>query len=62
MKHGKTKSGLASSLTSRYKQQYLEMLKTNKSAAYQLATRLAGIFDYLGYEGTKKVQGWTETK
>lgn len=62
IKHGKTKSGLASSLTSRYKPQYLEMLKTNKSAAYQLATRLAGIFDYLGYEGTKKVQGWTETK
>lgn len=62
MKHGKTKSGLASSLTSRYKEQYLELLKTNKSAAYQLATRLAGIFDYLGYDGTKKVQGWTETK
>lgn len=62
LKHGKTKSGLASSLTSRYKEQYLELLKTNKSAAYQLATRLAGIFDYLGYEGTKKVQGWTETK
>lgn len=62
LKHGKTKSGLASSLTSRYKEQYLELLKTNKSAAYQLATRLAGIFDYLGYDGTKKVQGWTETK
>lgn len=58
LKHGKTKSGLASSLTSRYKEQYLELLKTNKSAAYQLATRLAGVFDYLGYKGTQKVQEW----
>ena len=58
LKHGKEKSGLASSLTSRYKEQYLELLKTNKSAAYQLGTRLAGIFDYLGYKGTEKVKSW----
>ena len=58
LKHGKEKSGLASSLTNRYKDQYLELLKTNKSAAYQLGTRLAGIFDYLGYKGTEKVKSW----
>ena len=62
IKHGKTKSGLASSLTSRYKQQYMQLLKTNRSAAYQLAQRLAGIFDYLGYKGIEKVNGWTDTK
>ena len=60
--HGKTKSGLASSLTSRYKTQYLELLKTNSSAAYKLGTRLAGIFDYLGYKGTEKVKGWETSK
>lgn len=58
LKHGKEKNGIASSLTSRYKDQYLELLKTNKSAAYQLGTRLAGIFDYLGYKGTEKVKSW----
>ena len=58
VKHGKEKSSIASSLTNRYKTQYLELLKTNKSAAYQLGTRLAGIFDYLGYKGTEKVKSW----
>ena len=62
MKHGKEKSSIASSLTSRYKEQYLELLKTNKSAAYQLGTRLAGIFDYLGYKGTEKVKSWEQKK
>ena len=62
LKHGKEKSGIASSLTSRYKTQYLELLKTNKSAAYQLGTRLAGIFDYLGYKGTEKVKSWEQKK
>lgn len=60
MKHGKTKNGLASSITSRYKTQYLELLKTNKSKAAALRQRLAGIFSYLGYDGLSKVDGWTK--
>lgn len=60
LKHGKEKSGLASSITSRYKEQYLNLLKTNKSKAAALRQRLAGIFSYLGYDGLKKVDGWTK--
>ena len=58
--HGKSDSSLASSITNRYKPQYLQLLKTNPNAAYALRNRLAGIFDYLGYKGLKKVDDWAK--
>ena len=61
MQHGKTKSGLASSITNRYKEQYIALKKTKPSEASALRQKLAGIFEYIGYEnGEEKVDSWTK--
>ena len=60
--HGKEKSGIASSLTSHYKEDYQELLKTTVSQAAALKGRLASIFDYLGYNGVQKVSEWEKPK
>ena len=62
LEHGKEKSGIASSLTSHYKEDYQELLKTNVSQAAALKGRLASIFDYLGYNGVQKVSEWEKPK
>ena len=58
LKHGKQKSGLASSITSHYKEEYLKLAKTDVRAAAALKGRLITVFDYLGYKGKEKVEGW----
>ena len=58
LQHGKTKSSIASGITSRYKEEYLQLRKTDVNAASILKGRLCSAFDYLGYDGLKKVGGW----
>lgn len=60
--HGKEKSSIASSITSKYKETYLALLKTNVSKAATLKGQLISIFDYLGYNGKKKVEDWEKPK
>ena len=60
LQHGKTKSSIASGITSRYKEEYLQLRKTDVNAASILKGRLCSAFDYLGYDGLKKVGGWEE--
>lgn len=60
--HGKEKSSIASSITSKYKQQYLDLVKTNVSQAATLKGQLISIFEYLGYDGKKKISDWENPK
>ena len=56
--HGKSRSAIASGLTSRFKEEYQRLLKTDLNAASALKGRLCATFDYLGYNGLKKVGDW----
>ena len=56
--HGKSRSAIASGLTSRFKEEYQRLLKTDLNAASVLKGRLCATFDYLGYNGLKKVGDW----
>lgn len=57
--HGKEKKSIASSITSHYKENYLELIKAGKTAqAAALKGRLISTFEYLGYNGKKKVEDW----
>ena len=61
--HGKEKSSIASSITSHYKEDYLKLIADGKiSEAAALKGRLASIFDYLGYNGVKKINEWENPK
>ena len=60
--HGKKKDGIASSITSHYKAEYLELRQTNPAQAAELKGRLITIFDYLGYKGAEKIYGWENPK
>lgn len=61
--HGKKPSSIASSITSRYKDQYLDLMAKGKtSEAAALKGRLITVFDYLGYNGSDKIAGWEKTK
>lgn len=60
--HGKDKKSIASSLTSKYKQTYLDMRQSNPSKAAALKGRLISIYEYLGYDGKKKVEEWENPK
>ena len=56
--HGKSRSSIASGVTSRFKEEYQRLLKTDLNAASVLKGRLCATFDYLGYNGLKKVGDW----
>ena len=56
--HGKSRSAIASGLTSRFREEYQRLLKTDLNAASALKGRLCATFDYLGYNGLKKVGDW----
>ncbi len=56
--HGKSRSSIASGVTSRFKEEYQRLLKTDLNAASVLKGRLCAAFDYLGYNGLKKVGDW----
>ena len=56
--HGKSRSSIASGLTSRFREEYQRLLKTDLNAASVLKGRLCATFDYLGYNGLKKVGDW----
>lgn len=56
--HGKEKKNIASSVTSAYKEQYLQLRSSNPSQAATLKGQLISIFEYLGYNGKKKVEDW----
>lgn len=56
--HGKSRAAIASGVTSRYKEEYQRLLKTDLNAASALKGRLCATFDYLGYNGLKKVGDW----
>lgn len=60
MQHGKEAKSIASGITSRYKETYLELLQTNKSEAAAMKGRLITVFDFLGYDGAKKVADWSK--
>jgi len=60
--HGKEKKNIASSITSKYKEKYLELRKTNVSQAATLKGQLISMFEYLGYDGKKKVEEWENPK
>ena len=56
--HGKSRSAIASGVTSRFREEYQRLLKTDLNAASALKGRLCATFDYLGYNGLKKVGDW----
>ena len=56
--HGKSRSSIASGVTSRFREEYQRLLKTDLNAASALKGRLCATFDYLGYNGLKKVGDW----
>ena len=56
--HGKSRASIASGVTSRFKEEYQRLLKTDLNAASVLKGRLCATFDYLGYNGLKKVGDW----
>ena len=56
--HGKSRSAIASGLTSRFREKYQRLLKTDLNAASALKGRLCATLDYLGYNGLKKVGDW----
>ena len=60
--HGKEKKNIASSITSKYKEEYLSLRKTNTSKAATLKGQLISMFEYLGYDGKKKVEEWENPK
>ena len=60
--HGKEKKNIASSITSKYKEEYLSLRKTNASKAATLKGQLISMFEYLGYDGKKKVEEWENPK
>ena len=63
VKHGKEKSGIASAITSHYKEEYLGLVTGGKiSQAATLKGRLISTFEYLGYDGKKKVEAWEKQK
>jgi len=62
MAHGKEKKNIASSITSAYKQEYLDLRKSNPSQAATLKGQLISIYEYLGYDGKKKVEEWEKEK
>ena len=62
LSHGKEKKNIASSVTSKYKDEYLSLMKENVSQAATLKGQLISIFDYLGYNGKKKVEEWEKNK
>ena len=59
---GKKKSAIASGITSYYKETYRELLKTNIAQAAALKGRLISVFEYLGYNGKSKAEGWEKEK
>lgn len=61
--HGVTAQTLASNLTSKYKQEYIRLYKTNKAAAANLQARLLNAYVLLGYDRAKKqkdIAKWLE--
>ena len=61
MDHGVSKSTLASQITGQYKRQYIELMKTNPTAAANLKAMLLTAYAALGYdrkEYAKKIDKW----
>ena len=56
MDHGVSKSTLSSQITSQYKQQYIDLMKTNPAAAANLKAMLLTAYAALGYDRTKKAK------
>ena len=62
-KHGKDEKSIASSVSSKYKSQYLDLVAKGKtSEAAALKGRLITVFDYLGVDGAKRLADWEKTK
>ena len=63
MAHGYDKSTLSSAITSKYKQEFIRLYKTNRAAAASLQARLLTAYQALGYDRQKKlkdIQEWLE--
>ena len=63
MAHGYDKSALSSAITSKYKQEFIRLYKTNRAAAASLQARLLTAYQALGYDRQKKlkdIQEWLE--
>lgn len=63
--NGVEKSDLASLITTRYKDQYIELYKTNRSEASKLKTKLVEAYAALGYkraDKSKDIDEWLKPK
>ena len=63
--HGYENSTLAGQITKNYKDQYISLMKTNKTAAANLKARLLTAYAALGYDRTKKakeIDAWLTQK
>lgn len=63
--HGYENSDLAGQITRNYKDQYISLMKTNKTAAANLKARLLTAYAALGYDRTKKakeIDAWLTQK
>ena len=56
--HGKEKKDISTAVTNAYKEQYLQLRTSNPSQAAALKGQLISIYEYLGYNGKKKVEDW----